>query len=114
MYQIEAASRIGASVVELNTGTFCDLFLQNNFEEYNSELDQLKNAAKHAKNLGLEVHGGHGLTYDTVKFIAAIPEIRELNIGHFLISESIFVGISSAVSKMRAEIDKAQISFKGS
>ncbi len=106
--QIKAAFRIGAQVIELNTGRFCDLFLENNFEESSCELIRLKEAAHHANQLGLEVHGGHGLSYDTVKSIAAIPEIRELNIGHFLVSEAIFDGIPKVISRMQSEIYSAR------
>ncbi len=112
--QIDAACRIGAPVVELNTGSFCDFFCDNKFDHYSKELKKLRVGAHHAEQLGLEVHGGHGLSYDTVKFIAGIPEIRELNIGHFLISQAIFDGISIAISKMRSEIDWAQNSYMGS
>ena len=103
--QIEAASRIGAPVIELNTGPFCDFFGQNRVEEYSNEMTQLKNAASRAKYLNLEVHGGHGISYETARLVAAIPEIQELNIGHFLIAESIFQGMSTVISKMRSEID---------
>ena len=106
--QIEAAARIGAPVVELNTGIFCNYYCENKMEEYTDEIAKLRKAVIYANQLGLEVHGGHGLSYETVKFVAAIPGIRELNIGHFLISEAIFEGISSAVKKMRKEIDLAQ------
>ena len=112
--QIEGASRIGAPVVELNTGSFCDFFCQNRVEEYSSEMIKLKNAASRAHNLGLEVHGGHGISYETARLVAAIPEIRELNIGHFLISESLFEGMSVVISRMRSEIDIGQKSCMGS
>ena len=106
--QIEAASRAGAHVVELNTGTFCDLFIEGKKEKYLAELEKLTKAANFGKNLGLEIHGGHGLTYDSVKYIASIPEMKELNIGHFLISQAVFDGIENTIYKMRLEIDKSQ------
>tara|TARA_A100001011_G_C14272105_1_gene827435 strand:+ start:951 stop:1706 length:756 start_codon:yes stop_codon:yes gene_type:complete len=106
--QVEAASRVGASIIELNTGTFCELMLKNKKEEYLEELEKLNIAASLGSNLGLEIHGGHGLTYQSVKFIASIPEIRELNIGHFLISQAVFDGIEIAIFKMRQEIDNSQ------
>jgi len=109
--QIEAASRVGATVVELNTGTFCDLLIEGKKEKYLVELEKLTKAAKLGKKLGLEIHGGHGLTYESVKYIASIPEMKELNIGHFLISEAVFIGIEKTIYKMRQEIDKSQKSI---
>ena len=106
--QIEAASRVGANIVELNTGTFCDLFIEGKKEKYLAEFAKLTKAANFGKNLGLEIHGGHGLTYDSVKYIASIPEMKELNIGHFLISQAVFDGIEKTIYKMRLEIDKSQ------
>ncbi|MFL2802997.1 MAG: pyridoxine 5'-phosphate synthase [Paracoccaceae bacterium] len=106
--QIEAASRVGANIVELNTGTFCDLFIEGKKEKYLAEFEKLTKAANFGKNLGLEIHGGHGLTYDSVRYIASIPEMKELNIGHFLISQAVFDGIEKTIYKMRLEIDKSQ------
>ena len=106
--QIEAASRVGANVVELNTGTFCDLLFEGKKEKYLAEFEKLTKAANFGKNLGLEIHGGHGLTYDSVKYIASIPEMKELNIGHFIISQAVFDGIENTIYKMRLEIDKSQ------
>ena len=106
--QIEAASRVGANIIELNTGTFCDLLIENNKKKYLEEFEKLKEAAVYGKNLGLEIHGGHGLTFESVKYIASIPEIRELNIGHFLISQAVFDGIEKTINTMRLEIDKSQ------
>ncbi len=98
--QIEAAAAIGAHVVELHTGAFCDEMRAQGAAE--QELARLHQAADHAAALGLEVHAGHGICYQTVTPIAQIAVIRELNIGHFLISESIFVGLGPAIAKMRA------------
>ena len=106
--QIEAAARIGVPVIELNTGNYCDFFQAGDKEEYMKELSQLKEATKRAKKIGLEVHGGHGLTFESVKLIASIPGISELNIGHFIISDSIFSGITNSVKNMRASIDRGQ------
>ena len=75
------------------------------------EFEKLKEASVYGKNLGLEIHGGHGLTFESVKYIASIPEIRELNIGHFLISQAVFDGIEKTIYKMREEIDKSQKSI---
>jgi pyridoxine 5-phosphate synthase len=106
--QIEASARIGAAVVELHTGHYCDLHAEGRFEERDAELEGLRAGAALAHSLGLEVHAGHGLTYDTVGPIAAIPEIKELNIGHFLIAEAIFIGLDPAIEKMRRLMDTAR------
>ncbi|MFN5828011.1 MAG: pyridoxine 5'-phosphate synthase, partial [Rhodobacterales bacterium] len=106
--QIEASARIGAAVVELHTGHYCDLHAEGRFAERDAELEGLRKGAAFAASLGLEVHAGHGLTYDTVGPVAAIPEVRELNIGHFLIAEAIFTGLGPAVEKMRHLMDAAR------
>lgn len=106
--QIRAAARIGADVVELHTGAYCDLDTEGRLAERDAELEGLREGAALADSLGLEVHAGHGLTYDTVGPIAAIPQIKELNIGHFLIAESVFVGLEAAVSEMRRRMDEAR------
>ncbi|MEM6306250.1 MAG: pyridoxine 5'-phosphate synthase [Pseudomonadota bacterium] len=106
--QIEAAARIGAEVVELHTGAYCDAFAEGNQEVVATELKALGEMATFAHGLGLEVHAGHGLTYDTVQPIAAFPEVRELNIGHFLIGESIFRGLEPAILEMRRLMDDAR------
>ena len=106
--QIKAARRIGAQVVELHTGAYCDLHYDKRFEERDTELSRLKDMASLAHSLGLEVHAGHGLTYETVVPIAELPEVVELNIGHFLIGESMFTGLKDAIFKMRELMDKAR------
>ena len=105
--QIEASARIGAAVVELHTGHYCDLHHEGRFTERDAELQALREGARLAHSLGLEVHAGHGLTYDTVCPVAAFPEVRELNIGHFLIAEAIFTGLGPAIAQMRRLIDEA-------
>ena len=107
--QIKAARRIGAQVVELHTGAYCDLHYNKRFEERDAELSRLKDMASLAHSLGLEVHAGHGLTYETVVPIAELPEVVELNIGHFLIGESMFTGLKDAIFKMRELMDKARL-----
>jgi pyridoxine 5-phosphate synthase len=107
--QLEAAARLGAPVVELHTGAFCDAY----FDEPEGErtrfcLERIHKAAALAGDLGLECHAGHGLTFDTVGAMAAIPTIAELNIGHFLIGEAIFSGLDSAIRRMRALMNKAR------
>ncbi|MBM9596288.1 pyridoxine 5'-phosphate synthase [Roseitranquillus sediminis] len=106
--QIEAAARIGAAVVELHTGAYCDAHAEGRFSERDEELARLREMATFAHGLGLEVHAGHGLTYDTVKPVAALPEVRELNIGHFLIGEAIFRGLPAAIAEMRRLMDEAR------
>jgi len=106
--QIEASARIGAAVVELHTGHYSDLHAEGRQEEAEAELVALRKAAKLAASLGLEVHAGHGLTYDNVAPIAAIPEVMELNIGHFLVGEAIFRGLAPAIEEMRRRMDEAR------
>jgi pyridoxine 5-phosphate synthase len=106
--QIEAAARIGAPVVELHTGAYCDAHHDGRIKDCDAELERLRAMARFATSLGLEVHAGHGLTYDTVAPVAAFPEVAELNIGHFLIGEAIFTGIDSAIRRMREAMDAAR------
>ena len=106
--QIEASARIGAAVVELHTGHYCDLHYAGQFEERDAELEALRAGAAYAHSLGLEVHAGHGLTFETVGPIAEIEELRELNIGHFLIAESVFMGLENAIKQMRHLMDAAR------
>ncbi len=106
--QIDAAHRIGAEVIELHTGAYCDFHAEGKLDEATRELDALREMSAYAHSLGLEVHAGHGLTYDTVQPVAAFPEVRELNIGHFLIGESIFRGLTPAVHEMRRLMDEAR------
>ncbi|WP_425085635.1 pyridoxine 5'-phosphate synthase [Ruegeria profundi] len=106
--QIEAAHRIGAEVIELHTGAYCDAFAEGRMEDAERELESLRQMSTFAHSLGLEVHAGHGLTYETVKPVAAFPEVRELNIGHFLIGESIFLGLTPAIQEMRRLMDEAR------
>ncbi|PTV96236.1 pyridoxine 5'-phosphate synthase [Rhodobacter aestuarii] len=106
--QIEASAAIGAAVVELHTGHYCDLHYAGKFAERDAELAALRKGAALAASLGLEVHAGHGLTYETVMPIAEIPEIAELNIGHFLIAESVFIGLGPAIAEMRRLMDAAR------
>ena len=102
---MEAAVRLGAPVVELHTGTYAEVFLAGEEERAAAELGRLRLAARHGAGLGLEIHAGHGLTFDNVRPVAAIPEIVELNIGHFLVGEAIFTGLDEAILTMRAAMD---------
>ena len=106
--QIEAAHRIGAAVVELHTGAYCDAHAEGRMAERDEELERLRDMASFAHSLGLEVHAGHGLTYDTVAPVAALPEVRELNIGHFLVGEAIFLGLDASIAEMRRLMDAAR------
>jgi pyridoxine 5-phosphate synthase len=106
--QIEAAARIGAAVVELHTGAYCDFDTEGDHTRRDAELAGLAEGARLAASLGLEVHAGHGLTFDTVGPIAALPQIAELNIGHFLIAESVFIGLGDAIRDMRRCMDAAR------
>jgi pyridoxine 5-phosphate synthase len=100
--QIETAARIGAQVVELHTGAFCDAVKDGEQDKAARILVQLTEGAKLAASLGLEVHAGHGIDYQSVGPVSLIPEVVELNIGHFLIGEAIFVGLPLAIANMRA------------
>lgn len=106
--QIEAANRIGAAVIELHTGAYCEAHAEGRFDERDAELKRLREMSAYAHSLGLEVHAGHGLTYDTVSPIAALPEVRELNIGHFLVGEAIFLGLKPAIAEMRQLMEAAR------
>jgi len=95
--QIEAAKKIGAQVVELHTGKYCKEFGKSGSQE----IENIKTAAKYASRLGLECHAGHGLSFDSIVAVAAIPEIVELNIGHFIIGEAVFTGLKECIIKMK-------------
>ena len=99
--QIEASNEVGASVVELHTGAYCNYQAEGKSGSMQAELARIARCSTFAQELGLEVHAGHGLTFDNVSSIAALPEISELNIGHFLIGESVFTGLETAISDMR-------------
>ena len=107
--QVEAAVLLGVPVVELHTGRYCDTV----GAERDRELDRIIAAAELVAASGLECHAGHGLTYDTVAAIAALPMIEELNIGHFLVGEAIFSGLDSAIKRMRAMMDTARAEVEG-
>ncbi|MDH3229627.1 MAG: pyridoxine 5'-phosphate synthase [Alphaproteobacteria bacterium] len=107
--QLDAAVRLGAPVVELHTGSYANLQGQARA----AELDRLRAAAAYCDALGLECHAGHGLTFDNVVAVAAIPQVVELNIGHFLIGEAIFGGLDSTIKRMRAMMDKARADAQG-
>ena len=106
--QIEAAAALGAPVVELHTGSWCDALIEKRRAEADIEWELLCAGARMAQRLGLEVHAGHGLDYATAETIAALPQIVELNIGHFLIGEAVFEGLADTVKLMRAAMDRGR------
>jgi len=106
--QLEASRSVGAQVVELHTGAYCDAHAEGHLRLRDEILAKLRAGAKAGAKLGLEVHAGHGLTFDTVEPVAAIPELMELNIGHFLIGEAIFIGLERSIAEMRLRMDRAR------
>jgi pyridoxine 5-phosphate synthase len=106
--QIAAAREVGAQVVELHTGAYCDAVREGRHEDARLHMASLTAAAAQAASLGLEVHAGHGLDFETVDAIARIPQVVELNIGHFLIGEAIFTGLDSVIRRMRGLMDQAR------
>ena len=107
--QLDAARLLGAPVVELHTGAYCEAAIAGDKAAAERHLKRLRDAAHYGATLGLEVHAGHGLTYETVGPVAAILQLAELNIGHFLIGEAIFVGLEQSVKRMRALMDEARL-----
>ncbi|WP_425092764.1 pyridoxine 5'-phosphate synthase [Tropicimonas sp. S265A] len=107
--QIEASARVGAAVVELHTGAYCDHHDAGDFKARDAELARIAEAAAQAHALGLEVHAGHGLSYGSVAPVAALREVVELNIGHFLMGEAIFRGLPDAMAEMRRRMDAARV-----
>ena len=105
---LQAAASLKAPVVELHTGAWCDAVAQGENERADYEFGRLRVASAQTAGLGLECHAGHGLDYDTARIIAALPEIVELNIGHFLVGEAIFVGLAETVRKMRQAMDEGR------
>lgn len=106
--QVEASHRIGAPVVELHAGAYADAWAEGRWADRDAELKRLIAAASFGHGLGLEIHVGHGLTYESVGPIAALREVRELNIGHFIIGEAIFCGLDGAIKEMRRRMDEAR------
>ena len=111
--QLEAARSLGAPVVELHTGAYCEAAAVCDAPLREQHLRAIRDAAAFGASLGLEIHAGHGLGFETVGPVAAIPEIRELNIGHFLVGEAIFSGLDAAIRRMRALMDEARARSDG-
>jgi len=112
--QIETAVELGAPVVELHTGAWCDALIENRAAAAAAEWELIRAGALLAKNLGLEVHAGHGLDYASAEVIATLPQIAELNIGHFLVGESVFEGLAETVKFMRAAMDRGRSTVRAS
>jgi len=106
--QIEAAVELGAPVIEIHTGSWCDALIEGRPTEVEVEWRLIRAGAQLAQNLGLEVHAGHGLDYASAETIASLPQIVELNIGHFLVGESVFEGLADTVRFMRAAMDRGR------
>jgi pyridoxine 5-phosphate synthase len=105
---LEASASLGAPVVELHTGAWCDALAHGEAAQARHEFERLRAAAEMTRALGLECHAGHGLDFDSARTIAALPEIAELNIGHFLIGEAIFIGLAHSVKAMRIAMDEGR------
>ncbi len=110
--QIEAAARAGAPVVEIHCGAWCDAVTEGNDGQAAVEWQRIKSGAMLARELGLEVHAGHGLNYQTAEIISALPEIAELNIGHYLIGEAVNVGLTESVTEMRAAMQRGRAKIR--
>jgi pyridoxine 5-phosphate synthase len=106
--QIEAAAAIGAPVIEIHTGGWCDALAEGEMAAAEAQWLRIREGAKFAHRLGLEVHAGHGLNFATAERIAALPEIVELNIGHFLVGEAVYAGLGPAVRAMRQAMDRGR------
>ncbi len=112
--QLEASAALRAPVVELHVGAYCEAYLEDRVgARTRAELARIASAAEACERLGLECHAGHGLTFDTVAPVAAIPQVMELNIGHFLIGEAIFCGLDASIKRMRSLMDQARAEAGG-
>ncbi|MFH0298679.1 pyridoxine 5'-phosphate synthase [Bradyrhizobium sp. 31Argb] len=111
--QIEMAAKLKAPVIEIHTGGWCDAVVDGDREKAEAEWRRIVEGAKMAQAAGLEVHAGHGLDYDTAETISALPEIRELNIGYFMIGEAILVGLKETVRAMREAMDRGRKAIEG-
>ena len=106
--QIEMAAELGAPAIEIHTGSWCDALAERRVQEAETEWQIIRAGAARASGLGLEVHAGHGLDYGTAEIIAALPQVVELNIGHFIIGESVFEGLAETIKFMRAAMDRGR------
>jgi pyridoxine 5-phosphate synthase len=106
--QIETAAEIGAPVIEIHTGAWCDAVVEGRADTAETQWERIRSGARLAHAAGLEVHAGHGLDYGTAERISGLPEVVELNIGHFLVGEALFDGLAAAVKDMRAAMDRGR------
>ncbi len=106
---IDAAHSVKAKVVELHTGAWCHAVEMNDIQQAEQEFERIKKAAAYGAKIGLEIHAGHGLDYDTARHVSTLPQISELNIGHFLIGEAVFVGLSDAIRTMRTAMNEGRV-----
>ena len=106
---IDAARSVKAKVVELHTGAWCHAVEMNNKQQTEQEFERIKKAAAYGAKVGLEIHAGHGLDYETARRVSTLPQISELNIGHFLIGEAVFVGLSETIRTMRAAMNEGRV-----
>jgi len=112
--QIETAAALGAPVIEIHTGAWCEALAQGHREEANAEWRRIVDGVARARTLGVEIHAGHGLDYATAEQIATLAPIAELNIGHFLVGEAVFTGLAEAISRMRAAMTRGRKQAKPS
>jgi pyridoxine 5-phosphate synthase len=112
--QIEAAARIGAPAIEIHVGPWCEALAEGQARAADAERRRIVDAARAAHALGLEVHAGHGLDYATAATMSGVPEVVELNIGHYLVGEAIFVGLGESVRRMRESMDKSRAALRQS
>jgi pyridoxine 5-phosphate synthase len=110
--QIETAASVGAPVIEIHTGSWCDAVVDGKTAQAAEEFKRIAGGAAFAASLGLEVHAGHGLDYRTAETIAALPQVVELNIGHYMIGDAVFAGLDEVVKKMRAAMDRGRAGLR--
>ena len=110
MDALDAAKSLGAPVVELHTGAWCEAVIASDRAKADAEFERIRKAALYTAKLGIECHAGHGLDYETARTISALPQIVELNIGHFLIGEAIFVGLAETLHTLRKSMDEGRAS----
>jgi pyridoxine 5-phosphate synthase len=107
--QIETAAGLGAPVIEIHTGTWCDALAAGDRARANAEWRRIQEGARQARKLGLEVHAGHGLDYASAETISGLPDVVELNIGHYLVGEAIFTGLTETIRNMRAAMERGRM-----
>lgn len=106
--QIDATARLRAPAIEIHTGGWCDAIAEGRTADAEAEWEAIVDGAAYAHGLGLEVHAGHGLNYETAEKISSLPEVVELNIGHFLVGEAVFIGLGESIRRMRAAMDRGR------